>query len=142
MRNVGSRLFIGVQNGPLNFSGLFMYIWASLMILSRIGFERPKDLLHMNHQDKPEFWFARYNMMFPPSYLHNRMSAHYMEIAHIYAVEMLKKYQVARREILEEREKCDDKEKHTRYAMNPNYIYEPLGKDSDAIGHIKAQGIF
>ena len=70
------------------------------------------------------------------------MSAHYLEIAHIYAVEMLKKYQVARKEILDEREKCTDQEKRTRYAMNPNYIYEPLGKDSDKIAYLKAQNIF
>ena len=47
-------------------------------------------------------------MMFPPAFLHNRMSAHYLEITHIYAVEMFKRYQVARKEILDEREKHSD----------------------------------
>ena len=43
-------------------------------------------------------------MMFPPNFLHNRISAHYIEINHIFAVEMIKKYQVARKEIIAERD--------------------------------------
>ena len=141
-RNVGSRLFTGVQNGPLNYSGLFIYLYVSFQIVSRIGFERPRDAIHMNHSDKAEFWFARYRMMFPPSFLNNRTSAHYLEITHIYTVEMFKRYQQARKEILEERERCSDQEKRTRYALNPNYIYEPLGPDSEKMAFAKNSGIF
>ena len=43
-------------------------------------------------------------MMFPPNFLHNRISTHYIEINHIFAVEMIKKYQVARKEIIAERD--------------------------------------
>ena len=142
MRYIGSRIWATSQKGPLNYSGFFMYVWVTHMIMSRIVMERPYNSIHMNAQDKPVFWFQRYMMMFPPGFLHNRMSAHYLEITHIYAVEMFKRYQVARKEILAEREKCDDKEKRTRYALNPNYIYEPLGKDSDKIGHLKSTGVF
>ena len=142
MRGIGSRLWLGTTNAPMNFSGLFMYFYITQQIMNRIQFDRPKDFMAINQQDRPQFWFERYHMMYPPSHLHNRMSAHYLEIAHIYAVEMLKKYQVARKEILDEREKCTDQEKRTKYAMNPNYIYEPLGKDSDKIAYLKAQNIF
>ena len=107
-----------------------MFCWCTLMVVSRLDLERKQDKFHMNLADKPEFWFTRYNMLFAPSFLHNTQSAHYLEISHIYAVEMFKRYQLARQEILADREKCSDKEKRTRYCENPNYIYEPLGVDA------------
>ena len=91
----------------------------------------------MNTQDNPEFWYSRYNMMFPPNFLHNRISAHYIEINHIFAIEMLKRYQVARKEILAEREKCSDLVKRTKYITNPSYVYEPLGADDDKLKRLK-----
>ena len=137
-----SRIWIGTTHAPMNFSGLFVFFFMTRNIMDRIQFERPADFLAINQQDRPQYWFERYKIMYPPNYLNNRMSAHYLEIAHIYAVEMLKRYQVARKEILDEREKLSDQEKRTRYALNPNYIYEPLGKDSDKIAYLKAQGVF
>ena len=80
--------------------------------------------------------------MFPPSFLHNRVSAHYIEINHIFAIEMLKKYQVARKDILDERERCSDQERRTRYITNPNYIFEALGPDDDKIKRMKDDGLF
>ena len=91
IRPVFSR-FLGVQNGPLNYSGLLLYFLASILIIGRFRFIRVRDNLTFNSQDNPEFWFARYNMMFPPSFLHNRISAHYIEINHIFSTEMLRKY--------------------------------------------------
>ena len=79
-------------------------------------------------------------MMFPPNFLHNRLSAHFIEINHIYAVEMFKRYQGARKEILAERDACTPEERLTRYACNPNYVYEPLGPDADAMIRIKSSG--
>ena len=81
-------------------------------------------------------------MMFPPSFLHNRLSAHYIEINHIFAIEMMKKYQVARREILADREKLGDNERRTKYITNPSYVYEALGKDDDKIKRLKDDGLF
>jgi hypothetical protein len=40
---------------------------------------------------------------------------------------MMKRYQVARKEILAERERQSDEVKHTKYITNANYVYEPLG---------------
>ena len=140
-RVVLSRL-LGVTTGPVNYSALFSYMFATLYIISTFRFIRPQDVLRFNAQDQPEFWYARYNMIFPPSFLHNRLSAHFIEINHIYAVEMLRRYQGARREILAERELCTPEERLTRYACNPNYVYEPLGADDEAMHRLKATGDF
>ena len=140
-RVVLSRL-INVTSGPLNYTAFFSYVFATLYILSSFRFVRQRDVLKFNYQDQPEFWYARYNMMFPPSFLQNRLSAHYIEINHIFAIEMLKRYQGARREILQEREACTPEERLTRYASNPNYVYEPLGPDADGMLRFKSQGYF
>ena len=137
-----SRIWIGTTHAPMNFSGLFMWLYITRQVCNRLQFERPAEFMAINQQDRPHYWFERYHLMYPPNFLNNRMSAHYLEIAHIYAVEMLKRYQVTRKEILDEREKLSDKEKRTRYALNPNYIYEPLGPDSEKIAYLKAQGVF
>ena len=80
--------------------------------------------------------------MFPPNFLHNRISAHYIEINHIFAIEMMKRYQVARKEILDERERTSDSDRRTRYITNANYVYEPLGADDDKIKRLKDDGLF
>ena len=80
-------------------------------------------------------------MMFPPSFLHNRLSAHYIEINHIFFIEMMKKYIGVRKEILDEREACTPQERLTRYASNPNYIYEPMGPDDSAMQRTKDLGL-
>ena len=141
MRPVFSR-FVGVANGPLNYSGLFLYFFITCMIISRFRFIRIRDTLVFNYQDNPEFWYSRYNMMFPPSFLNNRISAHYIEINHIFAIEMMRKYQVARREILAERERHSDKDKRTKYITNSNYVYEPLGADDDKLRRLKSDNLF
>lgn len=142
MRPIASR-FIGSQNGPLNYSGLFVYFFCTLMVFNRFRFIRSRDVLWFNAQDNPEFWYSRYNMMFPPNFLHNRLSAHYIEINHIFSIEMMKKYQGARREILAERETHSDEVRRTKFATNPNYVYEPFGSpDDDKIKRMKDEGTF
>jgi len=69
-------------------------------------------------------------MMFPPNFLHNRISAHYIEINNIFFNEMIKKYIRARKEILAERDRCTEEEQRTRYVTNPNYVFEPLKQDT------------
>jgi hypothetical protein len=142
MRPVFSR-FIGSQNGPLNYSGIAVYFFCSMMVINRFRFIRPRDVLKFNQQDNPEFWYARYNMMFPPNFLHNRLSAHYIEINHIFSIEMMKKYQGARREIIADREKHTEEERRTKYATNPNYIYEPFTtQDAAGLRLAKENGTF
>lgn len=84
--------FLGVSNGPLNYSGLLIYFFFTGCVIAKFRFIRVRDNLTFNAQDNPEFWFGRYNLMFPPSFLHNRLSAHYIEINHIFSIEMLKRY--------------------------------------------------
>jgi hypothetical protein len=142
LRGVGTR-FLGVTlGGPLNYTGIFMYGWFSLMVINRFRFIRGRDHLNFNTQDNPEFWFSRYQMIFPPSFLHNRLSAHYIEVNHIFAIEMMKRYQYARREILAEREPCTDLEKRQRYITNPNYVFESLNADPAGITKMKTSGNF
>jgi hypothetical protein len=80
--------------------------------------------------------------MFPPSFLHNRLSAHYIEINHIFAIEMMKRYQVARREILGERERQSDQDKRTKYITNQSYVFEALGADDDKLKRLKDDNLF
>ena len=141
MRPVFSR-FVGVANGPLNYSGLFLYFWLTFLVISKFRFVRARDTMMFNTQDNPEFWYTRYNMMFPPSFLHNRISAHYIEINHIFAIEMMKRYQQARKEILAERETFTSEEKRTKYITNSHYVCEPMGKDDDKIKRLKDDGLF
>ena len=80
--------------------------------------------------------------MFPPNFLHNRISAHYIEINHIFAIEMIKRYQLARREILAERETHSTDVRRTKYITNPNYVLEPMGPDDDKIKRLKDDNLF
>ena len=141
MRPVGSRFF-GLGNGPLNYPALFCYFWATFCIFARCRFINARDQMYFNSQDGVEFWYDRYQMMFPPSFLHNRISAHYIEINNIFFTEMLKKYVVARKEILNERDRCSEEEQRTRYATNPNYVFEPLKKDTVTIRRLRDDGHF
>lgn len=91
MRGVMSRN-MGVTQSPINFTGFMVWIFVTACIISRFRFTRSRDVFMFNAQDSPEFWYQRYGMMFPPSFLHNRVSAHFIEINNIYFVEMHKKY--------------------------------------------------
>lgn len=129
---VPANRFLGVTHGPINITGVFMWVFATMCVFSRFRFMRSRDIYFFNAQDNPEFWFQRYNMMFPPNFLHNRLSAHYIEINHIFGIEMMKKYQVARKQILAEREQQPEEVRRTKYVTNPNYVYEPFGSpDAD-----------
>ena len=55
---------------------------------------------------------------------------------------MLKRYQVARKEILSEREKHSDFDRRTKYITNSNYVYEQLSADDDKIKRMKDDGEF
>lgn len=107
MRPVGSRFF-GHANGSLNYSGLFVYFFATAMVFGRLRFTKSREQYAFNAQDGAEFWFDRYNMMFPPSFLNNRLSAHYVEINSIFFYEMLRKYIGARKTILDDRDLCSE----------------------------------
>ena len=55
---------------------------------------------------------------------------------------MMKRYQVARQEILAERERQSDEVKRTKYITNPSYVFESLGPDDDKIKRLKDDGYF
>ena len=141
MRPIGSRFF-GAGNGPLNYSGLYVYIWCTGMVFARCRFSKSRDQYTFNSQDGAEFWFDRYNMMFPPSFLHNRLSAHYIEINNIFFCEMMKKYIVARKELLADRDLCTPEEQRTKYLTNPTYVYEAFKADTPDIKRLRDDGQF
>ena len=132
MKPIGSRFF-GHGNGPLNYSGLYVYFVAIALVLTKCRFDRSRSSIAFNQQDGAQYWFERYNMMFPPSFLHQRVSAHYIEINNIFFNEMVKKYYFVRKEVLNERDEHSDEVKKTKYALNPNYVYEPFKRDTPAI---------
>lgn len=55
-RQVLSR-HIGVGTGPLNYSGLWVWAWCTILLCGSLRFHRAKDMLFFNAQDQPEFWF-------------------------------------------------------------------------------------
>ncbi len=138
IRPVFSR-YIGVTHGPLNYTGLMMWFLMSGAILNRLRLHRSRDVFTFNNEDGAEFWYKAMEMLFPPSYLNNKISAHYIEINQIYTTEMFKRYRKAREEILAERETLSDKEKRTRFITNSNYVYEPLGQDTSVTRSINNQ---
>ena len=81
-------------------------------------------------------------MMFPPSFLHNRVSAHYIEINNIFFTEMLRRFLISKKEILDERSKASPEEQWTKFITNPNYIYEPLKNDTPVIQRLMKDGEF
>ena len=56
--------------------------------------------------------------------------------------EMMKRYQVARKEIIADRDRQTNEVKYGKYITNSNYVYEPLGKDDDKIKRLKDDGLF
>ena len=81
-------------------------------------------------------------MMFPPSFLHNRLSAHYIEINNIFFCEMMKKYIVARKELLRERDLESPEVQRTKYVTNPTYVYEAFKNDTPVIKRLRDDGEF
>ena len=141
MRPIGSR-FLTNSNGPLNYSGLYVYLFVTAMIFARCRFQKSRDQYMFNAQDGAEFWFDRYNMMFPPSFLHNRLSAHYIEINNIFFCEMMKKYIVARKELLADRDLESPEAQRTKYTTNPTYVYEAFKADTPVIKRLRDDGDF
>ena len=47
MRPIGSR-FLGGGNGPLNYSGLYVYIWATMMVFARCRFSKSREQYTFN----------------------------------------------------------------------------------------------
>ena len=134
--------YIGVTHGPLNYTGMFSWFVMTGCIIARFRFNRSRDVLMFNQQDQPEFWYHKYQMIFPPNALHNRLSAHYIEINHIFTVEMMKKYRKVRQDVILDRENHSQKDRMTKYICNPNYIFEPLGEDAPELKQAKLDGTF
>ena len=55
---------------------------------------------------------------------------------------MIKKYIVARKAILAERDTHDAETQRSKYASNPNFIYEAFQNDTVAIQRLRDSGEF
>ena len=140
-RPVASRL-VGVTYGPLNFTGIMAWLLFTGCIVAKFQFQKSRENMMFNEQDKPQYWFSKYKMMFPPQMMNNITSAHYIEINHIFVTEMFKKYRVARQEMIVEREEASQKDRLTKYILNSNYIYEPMGQDDPELKKLRTSGKF
>ena len=40
--------FIGVTGGPINITGIFMWVFATMLVLSRFRFMRSRDIMWFN----------------------------------------------------------------------------------------------
>ena len=132
--------FFGATQGALNYGGLYTYLLFTALIMSKYRFNRSRDTIAFNSQDNPDFWFSRYKIMFPPGFLNNRISAHYIEINHIFSTEMLRRYHAVRKEVLKERETHSQEVRKTKYVTNPNYVYDPLPQEAEGVKFAKEQG--
>ena len=92
--------FVGTHYGPLNYTGIAAWAFMTGCIITRFKIDRTRDIFAFNAQDRPDYWFKKLNFMFPPQMMSNITSAHYIEINHIFTVEMFKKYRVARQQII------------------------------------------
>ena len=98
-RQVFSRFF-GHIYGPLNYTGIVTWCFLTGAVIFRFPIYGMRDILQFNEDDGIEKWFLATKMLFPPNALNNRTSAHYIEINHIYMVEMFKRYRKVRQEVL------------------------------------------
>ena len=114
--------FAGHQNGPLNYFGIINFCAFASILIQQTGIHNYRHQI-FNNQDKATFYTKMINMSFPPSFLNNRISAHYIEINQIVMYEMSKKWKARKAEIAEERNSLPDHIKKTKYATNPNYVY-------------------
>eukprot|EP01015_Nassula_variabilis_P011759 TRINITY_DN1951_c0_g1_i2.p1 TRINITY_DN1951_c0_g1~~TRINITY_DN1951_c0_g1_i2.p1 ORF type:complete len:200 (+),score=34.24 TRINITY_DN1951_c0_g1_i2:116-715(+) len=68
-------------------------------------------------------------MHLPLNSMNQRTSANWIEINSIYGAEMIKRYHSVHARIIEERNKCSEEVKRTRYA-DSSYSYTPIGNRS------------
>ena len=90
MKPILSRFLCSTGGGPLNYSGLFAWFFFSALLIGKFPFPNSREL-RFEKSDRPVTYFLKYKLLFPPQYLNNRTSAHWIEINHIFFVEMLKK---------------------------------------------------
>jgi hypothetical protein len=86
---------------------------------------------HLHDYDKPSNLSHKYLTYIPFNVMNFKISAHYIEINRIFHQEMLKKYMEVRKNVVDEYERASEKEKRTKYALNPNYVYEAFGWELD-----------
>ena len=139
-RPVATRLF-GLGHGPINYPAIILYAWFTMFVISRTQIDGVRDIRRFNAQDNPNYFKSKYEIAIPSNFLHHRLSAHYIEISNIYFVEMLKRYIPVRLEILAERDTQSQETQLTKYASNPNYIYESF-VDTPVIAGLRANGDF
>jgi hypothetical protein len=82
---------------------------------------------HLYDYDNPTTLTKTYNMYIPFNVNNFKISAHYLEINKIVFQELWKKFQPIKDNIEKEFSHASEKTKRTKYATNPNYVYEAFG---------------
>ena len=108
------------------YSGLFI-VWAWLYRKNKVRpLFRYQDY-NLHDYDNPARFTKKYQMYVPFNVANYKTSAHYLEINKIVFQELWKKFEPIKQDIELEFQRSSEKTKRTKYATNPNYVYEPFG---------------
>lgn len=82
---------------------------------------------YLYNYDNPNYFSQKYKKIIPGYVSNYRTSAHYLEINKIFQREMLKHYEKYAASVASEFNDSSEKVQRTKFASNPNYVYEPFG---------------
>ena len=108
------------------YSGIFI-AWAWMYRKNKIRPLHRYTDYNLQDYDNPAQFSKKYKMYVPFNVSNYKISAHYIEINKIVFEELWKKFQPIKDEIEKEFTRSTEKVKRTKYATNPNYVYEAFG---------------
>lgn len=102
----------------------FMFIFNKRNSISPLYTENDP---YLHDYDNPNYFAKKYGVIVPGYVSNYRVSAHFLEINKIFQREMLRNYEDFSSEVHNEFKESPEKIKRTKFATNPNYVYEPFG---------------
>lgn len=114
----------------VGYAGFFL-VWAWWCRKNKIRPLFMSQDFNLHNYDNPTRLTRKYGQYVPFNTVNHVTSAHFLEINKIYHQEMLKKYLEQREIVQAEFNRASEKDKRTKYATNPNYVYEAFGFESN-----------
>jgi len=105
----------------------FLIAWAWFARKNRIRPLYRYEDYHLYRYDNPTNFTKKYNMYIPYNVMNYKISAHYIEINRIYVQEMWNRLLNVKNDVVQDYVNSSERVKRTKYALNPNYVYEPYG---------------